>query len=629
MAAGLLAVVVAGAALTVFFNVQTAKAAWWNNGWFYRKKITFDNSASAQDLANFPVRVALSSSNINYAHTQNAGQDIRFVDGDDTTELKYEIERWDESGTSDVWVKVPQIDQASTTDFIWMYYGNASASDGQSATDVWDGNFKGVWHSEETSGTTVFDSTSNANNGTKSSASNPSATTGKIGGAQLYTTSTVTVPDSPSLRMNDNMTMSVWINATSLPAWATIACKDESFDPNYCMQINPSGNKVEFNYGSSFIASDSSTTPSTNTWYHVTAVYDNAANQVRIYFNGTLDSTTTQTTSLPSNTDDLDIGNDLVNEYWKGTIDELRISNSVRSADWVEAEYLTDNNAMNSFGAEEQYPPDAPVLTALGNSTPLQPTFQLRAADRVDPAYLRYKIEVCSNSDCSTVVRTIDQTASQTGWSGQDTQSGTAYTASATVGSSTLASHTYQTPALSPGTQYWWRAYAIDPGGSNAWSEVSEISSFTTTGPPTAPTLLEPIGGAAAPQVPVLRLWTTDPNGDYVQYKIEVCSTSNCSSVVRTIDQTASQTGWTSQDADSATAYSAGMALSGSQPAVHVYQSPSLSPNTQYWWRAYAIDPDGYNQWSAASGIGTFTTTPANVKLMGGTTIRGGTKIGQ
>jgi hypothetical protein len=625
----LLVLTISATVLTVFLKTEKADALWWNSGWFYRKQITFNNSASSQNLTSFPVLVSLTSSNINYGHTQDAGQDVRFVDSDNATPLSYEIETWDESGTSTVWVKVPQIDAGSTTDSIWMYFGNAGASDGQTASGVWDSNFAGVWHSDESSGTTLQDSTSNANNGTKTSATIPNPTSsGKVGRAQLYSNGGVAVPDHASLDMNDNMTISVWVNATSLPTWAAIVCKDQNFNPNYCIQYDDSG-KFQFNYTSSFIASPTSTSPTTGTWYFLTAVYDNAANQVRMYLNGGIDSTTSQTTALPPNNDAMDIGTDVFDEHWSGVIDELRISNNIRSADWIKAEYLTSNNGMNSFGAEEQYPPDPPTLTALTGSVALQPTFQLRSSDQVDPNYVRYKIELCSTSDCSSIVRTIDQTSSQTGWSGQDAQSGTAYVASATLGSSTLASHAYQTPALSTGTQYWWRAYAIDPGGSNVWSEVSAISTFITTGPPAAPTLLEPVSSAVAPQTPMLRLRTTDPNSDFVQYKVEICSTSDCSSIVRTIDQTSSQTGWTSKDGQSGTSYSTSSTLSNSQVAAHVYQSPSLTANTQYWWRAYAIDPAGYNQWSSASSIATFTTASAQVKIQGGTLINGGTKIGQ
>ena len=44
---------------------------WWNSAWTQRRKITLDNSASTENLTNFPIRVSLSSSNIDYSKTQN------------------------------------------------------------------------------------------------------------------------------------------------------------------------------------------------------------------------------------------------------------------------------------------------------------------------------------------------------------------------------------------------------------------------------------------------------------------------------------------------------------------------------------------------------------------------------
>ncbi|MBU1323521.1 hypothetical protein KKE75_05695, partial [Patescibacteria group bacterium] len=91
-----------------------------------------------------------------------------------------------------------------------------------------------------------------------------------------------------------------------------------------------------------------------------------------------------------------------------------------------------------------------------------------------DSDYLRYKIEMCENAGMTTNCQTFDQTASQTGWSGQNTESNTAYT------SGTQATYTIQT-ALDNWKVYYWRSYAIDPGGSNTWSSTQTTpSSFTT-----------------------------------------------------------------------------------------------------------------------------------------------------
>ena len=160
----------------------------------------------------------------------------------------------------------------------------------------------------------------------------------------------------------------------------------------------------------------------------------------------------------------------------------------------------------------------------------------------------------------------------------------------------------------------------------------SSITSITLTydSVSSPPTLLLPSDGFTAVGIlPEFRLGSSDESSTYLRYKIEACSTSNCSAIVRTIDQTSSQTGWNSQSQQSGTAYSSG--ITGiTQYAAHQYQTTALSANTQYWWRGYAKDPAGTNNWSDASSIRSFTTgeaTPENVNIGGGTTIYGGTNF--
>src|SRR5258708_1780263 len=77
--------------------------------------------------------------------------------------------------------------------------------------------------------------------------------------------------------------------------------------------------------------------------------------------------------------------------------------------------------------------------------------------------------------------QTFDQSSSQTGWSGQNAQTSTAYT------SGTQGVYTVQT-ALTMGTTYYWRSYAIDPGGSNTFGSTQTTPRSFTTIPSTAPT---------------------------------------------------------------------------------------------------------------------------------------------
>ena len=98
----------------------------------------------------------------------------------------------------------------------------------------------------------------------------------------------------------------------------------------------------------------------------------------------------------------------------------------------------------------------------------VRPEFQLGVTGD-STGNLKYKIDVCSTSNCSTIVRTIDETVSETGW-----------TSIGNVGGTYIMSHTYLPTALGSLTQYWIRAQAINPAGANQWSSYSSISSFTT-----------------------------------------------------------------------------------------------------------------------------------------------------
>jgi len=76
---------------------------WYDANWQFRRQLTFDNTAQTENLTEFPVLIKLNSSRIDYSQTQDAGQDIRFTDADGTL-LTYEIESWEESRDSYVWV---------------------------------------------------------------------------------------------------------------------------------------------------------------------------------------------------------------------------------------------------------------------------------------------------------------------------------------------------------------------------------------------------------------------------------------------------------------------------------------------------------------------------------------------
>lgn len=177
------------------------------------------------------------------------------------------------------------------------------------------------------------------------------------------------------------------------------------------------------------------------------------------------------------------------------TIDTVRspnISYAGTALTWGSTYYwrirFKDNKqALGAWSTTQQFkmntPPPTPVLNAptnLTSGTLLLPTLTTTGSD-ITSDYLRYKIELCTNLAMNTNCQTFDQTTSQTGWTGQNTQTSTAYT------SGSVATYTLQTP-LNTATTYYWRSYATDPGGSSTWSttQSTPFSFITTTAPRSA-----------------------------------------------------------------------------------------------------------------------------------------------
>ncbi len=115
------------------FGVGIASTEWWDANWEYRSRIVFNNSGEAEKT-DHSVLVRLTSSNFNFDAAKAAGIDIRARDANQEIDLNYFIDEFDATNqTGVVWVKVPSIDADSNTDYCYIYYGNAAASDAQAS----------------------------------------------------------------------------------------------------------------------------------------------------------------------------------------------------------------------------------------------------------------------------------------------------------------------------------------------------------------------------------------------------------------------------------------------------------------------------------------------------------------
>ena len=353
---------------------------WMSKDWEQRKKLTLNNASSSENLVDFPLHVQLTTSNFTYSQANATGTDIRFTDSDGITPLPYEIESWNSSATSTIWVKVPRIDAQSTTDHIYMYWGNGTASDGQDAEGVWDSDFQLVQHLEEEGNTDsggYTDSTSNSLDGTGVSMTGSSDIEGVVGTAQTFDGSADYISlDSHvnSLEGENAGTFEAWIQATASGPLYSISDKDTSNDWTAIWVDSATGSCTAEDIsafvqrgGSSeeYVAcgADASVSILDNAWHHVVSVTGNGANT--IYINGVAasmtflsgDATTNEFSNI-SNQDSAGIARRITSGgtfYHTGGIDELRVSTSARSADWIEASYRSQktNSDFITHGSSE------------------------------------------------------------------------------------------------------------------------------------------------------------------------------------------------------------------------------------------------------------------------------------
>ncbi|MCK5592113.1 MAG: DUF2341 domain-containing protein, partial [Candidatus Pacebacteria bacterium] len=324
--------------------------------WAYRRKITIDHTKVADvadpstTYANFPVYVhATGLSNI-----KANGADIRFTASDGTTELPREIEKYD-SGTLDAWVKVTLTKDAgdSSDDVIYMYYGDASATEpaqdsAYGRENVWDTNYKAVWHlDEELAGTgnpdLYQDSTSNNNDGNDYISA--TGQDGQISGGQEFdhTDDYISVIELNNFENETPVfTINTWIKIADSGANSIIGENLSSTQKEWTAYT--SGLNAAFTFvdsTASYTTRATTNSPLTvGNWHMVTYKVSKTGGYIYIYVDGidqALDSNSISSSWHSSYNAPFLIGNGRPG-YFNGSMDEVRVSNIARSAEWIATE---------------------------------------------------------------------------------------------------------------------------------------------------------------------------------------------------------------------------------------------------------------------------------------------------
>lgn len=115
-------------------NLSMAVDPWWSSGWTYRQNITVKNN-KAGILKNYTINMTINTASLISANKlQSDCDDIRFINSTNSL-IDYWIESGCNSGSTLIWVEIPNL-PASGTENITLYYGNSNAAKGSNGANT-------------------------------------------------------------------------------------------------------------------------------------------------------------------------------------------------------------------------------------------------------------------------------------------------------------------------------------------------------------------------------------------------------------------------------------------------------------------------------------------------------------
>ncbi len=348
----------------VSFTVTTGSPT---TGFGFRRAITIDHTKVPNtDQLNFPLLISGTYSYL--ATTANGGSvasasgfDIVFTsDAAGATALPFERESYSPTnGQVNIWVQVPIVSHTADT-VIYMFYGNSAVVNDQSIYGtVWDTNYITVYHlGDNAASTTVLNSTLNYAPGTANANTNAKASTGEIDGALNFngTSDYIGVPQNGNFNLHASpFTISGWIRDDSTAATLNTKHRAVSwYDGTKNMQLgfgSAGGNVNRITYmflGTSTASAITASTGNLSTGFHYVAGTFDGISTTHIYVDGanvgggTWDGSVTAYTADSTTLYLGQLGG--AGFYINGQLDEMRISNVARSADWTLTEYRNQSS---------------------------------------------------------------------------------------------------------------------------------------------------------------------------------------------------------------------------------------------------------------------------------------------
>lgn len=355
---------------------KNVSAAWWNDSWMYRQSINISSHTSSESNVYLTTTINIGDT----SKAQADDGDFRFTSATGNLYPYYIVSG---AGTTAITFHIQLDSFPNGAQTIYAYYGNPSAPNGFSSSDFTTaatnyttgslgseeigGGPIAHWKFDEGIGTTLYNSSSNQNNGYFGSTAPTWANESQcINGKCLSFDGTQSAYSNYDLSWNNtnNVSLSFWVKPqNTTDSNKGILGKQYSL---YEWSIYQSGSSVSLVYwntsGGHTNGMDDSwgNVLTANRWTHLAYTWDGSTS--RFFANGKIVKTKIATNpSINMNrTNNMMFGGNIYtwgNTYFKGLIDEVKIYNYVRTAEQIKQDYTNHGSNVNIGGTSIQTTP--------------------------------------------------------------------------------------------------------------------------------------------------------------------------------------------------------------------------------------------------------------------------------
>ncbi len=550
---------------------------WYSGSWPKRVRLTIPTSVVGGTVTDFPVYVNLANLPSSFfSSVQADGDDIRITQSDGVTEVPYELVTINTGSQSgELHFRANSLSTSSDASF-YIYYGNTSASGySVSATygrnNVWSNSFLAVYHLDQspTSTSPQFIDSTGGSQGTAQNMEFADRQSGMVG-RYLSIDGTNEYVDLAAT-FNRSFLRSTW------QIWASSSVTQGAYDGILMTRatgetsgINIASTNSRLGYhwrdaANTYSWTGGPTYPTSSQPFMISLLVEPTQAVMWRHSGSGVASGTNAVTHATATVTAVDIGQDpLGGRLFAGGIDEMSISNVVRSSGWLTTTFNNRSNPTGFYSVSDE---------ELINDGRLLPSTILLASDNAET----YEEENPTRDNQSALP--VDD---ESEWD-----------------------FVLQNNNALADTNYCFRMVYEDGSQFNSYDNYPRV---ITNAPPLIPDNSAPFDNERlASTSPWFEFVTDDELSDEVAYQIQVSTDATFGSTVI--------------DSDSVTNFALFTNLS--QPSqkstftpgetIQFIPSSALSNNTTYWWRVRATDPDGSNTYSDWSVPTSFTVTSGTV----------------